>query len=254
VQVREAIGRVVGIFLAPAAAVGSFVRGTRLFHADGVVYRAEVRPVALGGARRAMADRIAGSALVRLSNALRRRRAGKDPSDALGIALRFHPGTNAEPEAGSDAQDLLLLSFRHFWQALVALRSTDPHDFLANTYYALAPFRAPYLRSIEIRIVPEQESPAGEDHFDRLACAVAEGKAVLRLEVRLRERDAPWEPVADIALCAPADVDQEALHFNPFRDGAGIVPIGFVQGLRWAVYPAAQLGRDVRRRLSSHER
>lgn len=252
-QVREAIGRGVGIFLAPAAAMGSFVRGARLFHADGVVYRAEVRAVAKGGARRALAQRLVGPALVRLSNGMHRRRAGEDPPDVLGVALRLHPGSGEEPEAGSDAQDLLLDSFRHLWQVLVAARTTDPRDFLANTYYATVPFHAPYAGDVELRLVPVQESPEGEDRFDRLARAVKAGTAVLRLETRLRERDALWEPVADVVLCEAAGVDQEALRFNPFRTGLGLVPFGFVQGLRWAVYPASQLGRALRRRLSSRQ-
>jgi hypothetical protein len=74
---------------------------------------------------------------------------------------------------------------------------------------------------------------------------------VLRLEVQQDEPDAPWEPLADVTLREPADIDQEALGFDPFRAGLGIEPVGFVQGLRWAVYPASQLGRALRRRLSS---
>ena len=50
-------------------------------------------------------------------------------------------------------------------------------------------------------------------------------------------------PIATIALREPADIDQEALHFDPFRDGAGIVPAGFFQAVaRRSTPPASSDG------------
>jgi hypothetical protein len=36
------------------------------------------------------------------------------------------------------------------------------------------------------------------------------------------------------------DLDQEALRFDPFRAGRGIVPVGFVQWVRRLTYASSQ--------------
>ena len=58
-----------------------------------------------------------------------------------------------------------------------------------------------------------------------------------------------WQALSTVVLRERVNVDQADLHFSPFRAGAGMKAVGFFQGLRWAVYPASQVGRELRRRL-----
>jgi hypothetical protein len=39
------------------------------------------------------------------------------------------------------------------------------------------------------------------------------------------------------------ELDQEALRFDPFRDGRGITPVGFVHSMRKLTYLASQRAR-----------
>ncbi len=249
-DIGGAIGRGVGVLFAPAAAIGSFVRGARIFHPDGVVYRADVYADVTDGALGNLAARLAGPALVRLSSAMRREKAGASPRDILGVALRFNApqGAGAAPRS----QDLILLSIAHLWQLPIGALLTNPRDFLANDYHAILPSRAEGVGVVTFRLVPEVGAAEGEeetDRLERLEQSVRQGRAVFRLQVKSDERGAPWRALATVALRRRVDIDQESLQFTPFHDGAGVKPVGFLQGLRWAVYPASQAGRELRRRL-----
>jgi hypothetical protein len=251
-DIGGAIGRVIGVLVAPVAVVGSFVRGARIFHPDGVVYRADVQADVKAGALGKLASRLAGRALVRLSTATRREEAGTSPRDILGMALRFNARPGADPAPGSRSQDLLLLSIQHLWQLPVGALLTNPRDFLANNYHALVPFRVDGMGVVKFRIVPEPDAARGDEgrgRLERLEDAVRREGAVLQLQVKSDERGAEWKPLATVVLRERVDIDQEELRFTPYHEGAGIEPVGFVQGLRWADYPASQLGRALRRRI-----
>ena len=69
------VGRIIGAALAPLVFLFAIVRGVRVFHPDGVVYRADVRSLADGTPLERVARRLAGAALVRLSAAISRPRA-----------------------------------------------------------------------------------------------------------------------------------------------------------------------------------
>ena len=156
------------------------------------------------------------------------------------------------PAPGSRSQDLLLVSVQHVWQLPVGALLTNPRDFLANDYHALLPFRVAGLGVVKFRIVPEAGAAEGEarmGRMDRLERAVRRGRAVLRLQVKGEQRGAAWEPLATVVLRERVDIDQSDLRFTPFHEGAGIEPVGFLQGLRWAAYPGSQVGRELRRRL-----
>ncbi len=245
-SIVEALGRAIGGLLAPIAFEGSLVRGARLFHPDGVVYRADVMPIATEGALADLARALEGPAIVRFSGAMARARGRRDPRDILGAAVRFHAdGVVATPQA----QDLLTATFRTLWQLPFAMLTTNPRDFLANDYHAVLPFRARGLAGrVELRLVPRRVELAGADRRERLDRAVAAGLAKLRLEARVLRRGARWEPVAEITLREAFPGDPRELAFNPFRAGAGIEPVGFFQAWRAAVYPASQLGRALARR------
>ena len=59
------------------------------------------------------------------------------------------------------------------------------------------------------------------------------------LEVRTAG-DRTWSKLAQIALEAPARIDDRALALSPFRDGRGLRPFGFLAGLRRAPYALSQ--------------
>jgi hypothetical protein len=243
-DVGETIGKGIGVLLAPLAALGSFLRGERLFHADGVVYRAEASAAAKDGALGALAQRLAGPAIVRLSRG----------GPVLGVAVRFGTPPVAVPGPGTPVQDLILISVRDLRELPIAARLTDARDFLANTYFTIAHSRAAGLGEVELRLVPRERiaeareaSSVEASRAARLEREVAAGAAVFQLELRQIAPGAPWQALVTVTLTERADIDQEALRFNPCRADLGLEPAGFVQGLRWAVYPASQLGRDLRR-------
>jgi hypothetical protein len=248
---REAVGRAIGGLAAPLAAEASLVRGARVFHPDGVVYAAEVSALAGDGPLAELGRALQGAALVRFSGALRRYHPGKDPRDLFGAAVRFHAGAGAQPTRRS--QDLLFATFRRLWQIPLGILLTDPRDFLANDYHAVLPFQIPGGEApFTFCLTPERCAADGRDRYERLEHAVASGHALLRLDARLARWRAPFTPVATIALRERAAVDQEALRFDPFRAGAGIVPVGLSQAVRAAVYPASQLGRAIARGPGDH--
>jgi hypothetical protein len=245
--VREALGRAVGGILAPAAMEVALVRGAPVFHAHGVVIRAEVTPVEAPEPLGALGEALGGPALVRFSGALQRHQEGRDLPDVFGAAVRFRAGSNS---TARDPQDLLFATFRHVWELPIAALRTDPRDFLANTYSTVLPFHVPGTSVLFVfRLVPETRSPEGRDHVERLEKAVQKGRAVVHLEARPEGGRAPYTPIASIALrsMVTPTPDETALRFNPFHVGSGVVPAGFFQAMRAAVYPASMLGAALSR-------
>jgi hypothetical protein len=239
-DVREALGRAVGGILAPLAAEASLTRGTPIFHADGVVLAAKVEAVDAEEPLGDLGRSLQGPALARLSGALQRYQEGRDPPDVFGAAIRF--GARSEKP-----QDLLLATFRRLWEMPLAPLRTDARDFLANDYYTVLPSHVPGTETLyTFRLVPEAPAPDGSDHVDRLVRAVAQGRAILHLEARPRG-DARFTRIASITLTGRTAVAPGGLRFDPFRAGAGVVPAGFFQAVRTAVYPASELGAAVAR-------
>ena len=117
-----------------------------------------MRAIAGGGQLGAV---LQGPAIARFSGALFRDVRGRTRPDILGLALRFHPGPGAEPEARS--QDLLLATFRHVWTLPIAMVLTRSDDYLANTYSTVLPSRVPGRRGVTFRVVPEATASEGED-------------------------------------------------------------------------------------------
>lgn len=255
-RLREAVGRALGWLLAPAAWQGARLRRARLFHPDGVVYRAEVRPIAAEGAAAGLAARLAGPALVRLSGGLLRWRGGdRARPDVLGVAVRFRESEAVSAEVAPGDQDLLFASFRFLWSLPLGPLTTDVRDFLGNRYYAVLPFDVAGVGPARFRLVPVRTSPTsaekGGDRRERLERAVAAGAAVLRLEMRLRRRR--WAAVAEIALRERVQVDQQSLRLTPFHTGRGIVPRGLIQATRAAAYAASQRGRGAPRSATKRD-
>lgn len=250
-HIQKFIGRSIGAIIAPLVFFGSLIRGTRIFHPSGVVYRAEVKPLAQGGALGLLAQRLAGTALVRFSGALRAWPQGKRGPDILGVALRFRAQEEVTPRSRAGAGDLLLAAASSLSALGLALFRTNVNDFLGNEYSALLPFTLECSGKVRLRLVPQQASPAGADRRERLAQAVARREAVLHLEARAEGAGEPWVPLAAIDLRERLDIDERELAFDPGSPPMGLVPSGVLQWLRPVAYRASQRGRRLVRRASS---
>lgn len=247
--VRKTIGRALGALVAPLAFIGSFARGARIFHPDGVVYRAEVLPLAGGGALGRLAEQAAGIAIARLSGGIWRWPGSGRRPDVLGVALQFRSaGELSRPRTAGD-QDLLFITARSLWTLPIAPFTTNIDDFLANEYYAILPFTLEGVGKVELRLSPASSAPPGGNRRQRLSRAVERGQAMLRLEARLGSKDEAWQPVAAIHLREQLLLEQDALPFDPGSTGIGLVPRGVLQSIRPTVYAASQAGRRLARRL-----
>lgn len=246
---RERIGGVIGVALAPLTAAGSFIRRARLFHPEGRVFRATVQPIALTEPYATIARRLEGEALVRMSGAWWR--GGKEWPDVLGCAIRFRSTDVPSTEPRPGDQDLLLATVRWPWTTLLAPLGTNPHDFTANDYHGVSPFRVEGLGAAKWRLLSPHLHLGDGARMDALENAARERRAHFRLQVRHLKYGHPWVDIAELRLLEPMPIDQEALRFSPFRAGRGIHPMGLVQAMRWATYRASQFARPRRSRTIS---
>lgn len=242
------LGRAASVFLAPITGGIAWVRSARMFHPTGVLVRAEVlREPELDPQLSAVADRLVGPALVRMSNAWWKHR---EWPDALGIAVRFRSSDalTVHPDPGD--QDLLFATIRRPYLLPIDPLRTDVHDFFANEFFAVSPFRVLGFGRARLRLRPVRSRDVLEgDRDERLARAIELGDACFALEVKRFGR--PWRRIVRLELREEIDLDQEALRFSPFRDGRGITPVGFVHGLRAATYAASRAAsRRARARLA----
>jgi hypothetical protein len=240
----ERAGDVIGTIVAPIFAAVSRARHARAFHPDGVTCsgyaEALDRPEFRG-----LGARLSGHVLVRFSGAVKRR-SREEGRDALGLAIRFRRSAKVEVEPDIDDQDILFATLRSLFTAPVAKLVTDQHDYLANAYWAAAPFEVFGVGRVMLRVSPMGVPHAGGHTRDeRLLRGIEAGRVRLCLEAR-RPFTTIYSPIAILHIDAPADVDQEALAFSPFRTGRGFVPRGFIHALRRAVYPASQRARAAR--------
>jgi hypothetical protein len=250
-RIQQFIGRLMGATVAPVAFVGSLIRRNPSLHPDGIVHRAEVKPIAQGGVLGLLAQRLGGTALVRLSGALREWPQGKRGPDLLGVAIRFRSHEEATPRSLPGAGDLLFATASSMPALIIAPFRTNVNDFLANEYYTLLPFELEGAGKVYLRLVPTQGAPAGADRRERLALAVAQRKAVLHLEIQVKDAGEQWLPVAVIDLRERLDLEDGALAFDPSSPPTGLVPSGVLQWLRPAAYAASHLGWRLIRRGSS---
>jgi hypothetical protein len=243
---REAAGTLAGVLAAPFIALVSLLRGERMFHPDGLVFRARVAPHPRCPAEfRGVAERLGGPALARFSGALWRR--GFEHLDVLGIALRLLSGDGASPEDVD--QDILFATIRSPLTMALSPLTTDAGDYFANRYWAVSPFDVGLDRHVKLRLVGTRQAARkhGQGREPRLRRAVAAGEAIWQLEAR-RVFAPTYRPLATVTLESESDLDQSALRFSPFHDARGIIPRGLVHAMRKPAYAASQLGRAVRSR------
>jgi hypothetical protein len=249
IETSERLGEAVGGLLAPLAGVASYLRHARVFHPEGAVYRVEVTPLARTAPYDALAARLAGPALARLSTAWWKH--GREWIDILGFALRFRDQPDPSPYPNEGDQDLLFATLRSPWTMLLAPLTTRQHDFLRNDYFALGTFEVAGVGRLAWRLVGPRARIAGRDRGERLEHAVATGAAAFRLEACPKTRRGRWLPVALVQLRERVVLDQEALSFSPFRTGRGIEPRGFLHALRVAPYRVSHWVRARQRGLRS---
>ncbi|MBX3221090.1 MAG: hypothetical protein KF795_11270 [Labilithrix sp.] len=279
----ERAGELLGTLAAPAFALTSALRRARTFHPRGDCADADVSIAPGSPAQyRALAERLAGNAFVRFSDALTKKKA-RWP-DVLGCALRF--GGEADDPAIDGDQDLLFATIKRPWTMPLSPFTTKVHDYLANDYFAVSPFSVPTPRAFDdgargarvyFRLRPGTKEPGGlvtiessrgpisalrastpksrqspaEQRRRRFERAIANGSAVFTLGVA----NGPWGPfvpLVRIQLVSVRLTDPASLRFDPYRSGRGIEPRGFVHALRRGVYGASQRARSVKERPPSH--
>lgn len=235
----ERRGLLVGAALAPLTAAASRARRARMFHPDGIVLRAVAEPHPASPELRALAERLSGPALARFSSALWR--GGREWPDVLGVALRF----GWDGEQGN--QDLLLATIRYPWTMPFSPFATNFRSFLWNHYHAVSPFEVPGLGRAKLRLrSPRLGNGTRATRSEHLHSVVRAGRAAFTLELRASSASLlarRWQPLLDVQLLAPVEVDQSALRFSPFNDAAGLKPVGFVHAIRVAAYAASQRAR-----------
>lgn len=237
------LGFASGWLVAPVFGLISAARHARTFHPCGPVFHAHVEPHPQAPRElHALGEHVRGAALVRFSGALWKREL--HIPDVLGCALRLRQTEGESASAARDDQDLLFATIRRPWTMPLSPLTTDVSDYLENDYFAVSPFRSRdvtqpfYLRMHPVAWERDGSGARGE----RLQRAV-EARAVM-MSLELGEKPfGPWQPLAQVELQRAAEVDGEALRFDPFHAGRGIQPFGFVHALRVGVYKASQFAR-----------
>lgn len=242
----ELTGRIAGLALSPFTGLISAARQSRMFHPSGLLCAAEAEPIATEGAAGEVAARLAGPVLVRWSSAWWKT---GEWIDVLGCALRFSEGPlGVEPQPGD--QDLLLATIQRPWTMPFAPLTTRDDDFFANNYFGVSPFDVSPLGRIEWRLRPEGAPLLNRgSREERLAYRIDGGTSSLFLEwcsyagPLKRPLAGDFEPLVRVRISGFIELDQQRLRFDPFRDGRGIKPVGFVHNLRRAAYLTSQRAR-----------
>jgi hypothetical protein len=235
-NLRERLGERIGAIWAPAIDRIARARHARMFHPEGIVTGGVIEPVA--GDR--LGARFSGPTIARWSGALWKR---AEAFDVLGVALRIRRHDRAlDAIAADDDQDLLFATIRSPFTIPLSPLTTRSHDFLANRYYAVSPFEIEPLEHIKLRLTPvDPPTDTAGPREVRLEAALAAGRADLWLEIRPTFM-LGYRRIARVRLDRVLSLDQEALRFDPFRDGRGIVPSGLIHAIRRRAYPASRHG------------
>jgi hypothetical protein len=219
----------------------SLARGRRAFHADGIVVRAEF--VALDSD---VGPRLAGPAIVRFSGAFHDE--GASGTDVLGMSVRMRKPGDAharEEDLTVGDQDCLFGTFESFRTASQDREHTDVSDYLGNQYSSVAVWRVDGLGAGKLRAIPVEPSPAGPTRVARLDAAIAAGKATFTIEARDTD-EKPLRNIAELRLVERLPLRGRLLRISMFRNGRGLTPTGFRNGIRAVVYPMSQLARRIR--------
>jgi hypothetical protein len=241
----EALGLWVGGLIAPFFAFGSFLRQARIFHPQGINFRADVKPVANVDTRftELVEGLSKGDALVRLSTGFGSMEQTMIP-DVLGMSIRFRADRDDNYRPEKDAQDLLLVTSESLLKLPIAALATNQYNFAGNIYHGMAPFEVAGQSDMLLRVVPTtQIDAASTDRYQNIRTAVDEGDVIFRLEVASMYQPMKWFPLAEIRLMSEVYLDDNKLEFFPFRTGQNINPQGFVHYMRPVPYLLSQYAR-----------
>lgn len=196
---------------------------------------------------RAAATRLAGSGLIRLSSAWWK--TGELP-DLLGVGLRIG---RDDREGEGDEQDLLFASARSLVTLVPAALRTDVHDFLANDYFAIAPYELEGVGRVKLKLRSRGPSPDGHDRASRLRAAVEAGQTGFDLLVaRGTGGTEDYEPFVHVWIGEPLELDDEKLRLTPEHAGRGLRPVGFVNAARRLAYDASRRARAIAAARPAH--
>ena len=200
----------VGTLTALPFAIGSRLRGSKVFHPKGVVHAA--RLTLDGHADLGFLGRPAEhEAIVRFSRGV-----GLPESvpDVLGLALRL-----PDVHGPGRHQDFLL-----------ATSGDAP-----ITHHLLIPAGHPRQRPYS-SLLPYS---AGGDSF---LIGALPGPTEDRYQLAVSAINGRFEPIGEIAIGERLPEAMDGMTFNPWNTGGGITPTGFINRLRAYVYPASQAG------------
>lgn len=217
----ETLGTLLGYPLGVLTGTVSFMRGSRMFHPTGILVRGTVKNLS-------HADVFPPDALLRFSSAWWKK---KEWRDVLGIAIRF-----------DERQDLLFASFEHSWQTPIGPFLTKYHDFFENNFYAVSRFRFQG-KVVYFKLEPKLHKVIDAPRDAKLREQIRSHSS---LSLLMREEEGPWTELAEIELREEVDLDQSKLRFDPFLNGLGIYPEGFIHHLRIGAYRLGQIGRALR--------
>lgn len=233
-------GFLAGLTTAPAVALGAKLRHSRFFHPTGVLARGEVRAADNFAPGSHLGEALAGPVFARFSSAWWKEH---DWPDVLGCALRFTRERTLEARARIGEQDLLLATVRHPLTTLLAPLTTHVDDFLRNDYFGVSPFRFAVLGRIKLRLVPAPCEIGSGSREQRFLQALERGSLHFTLEARPDRVAARYRPVAEIQLFEHVPNESPELRFDPFANGRGLEPVGFVHAMRVAAYAASRVAR-----------
>jgi hypothetical protein len=232
-------GLALGIVLAPLFALWSRIKGARVLHTQGLCVKARVLGMATEGPGPvvAFAQSLAGEAVARFSLGLTR---ASQPAggtrNILGLGLVLG--------AGPACRHLLFATFESFGAFGRGRDTTVTTDFLANTYYVVAPLALDGAGLVRLRARPVEGGRSGApDRATNLAADLRAGTAVLALELSSAS-DPTWVPIARLTL--EASLEGAGGPLSPWRTGPGLHAVGFLAGLRRIIYPVAQWARGAR--------
>ena len=192
-------------------------RGSRIFHPQGIAFRAVVRveegaPLPAG----------THDAVVRLSRGLGLVRGWPE---FLGLALRI------------GGQDLLLASSAP--SPLVRMAPLPARSFFGTTLSSLLPFRAGgrvVLVGALVRGTPTED----DDQLDEVVATPGPVTA----DLLATELGGPWRRFGTLELGERLpDGEADRLRFDPWNCAGGLVPHGFVNRLRAPAYRGSRRGR-----------
>lgn len=232
-RIGNILGTLLGYPLGIATGTISFLRDARMFHPSGRLVKCKVHPEA---------EKLYPHALLRFSSALWKR--DQNP-DVLGIAIRFSKTESFSPSPQREDQDLLFASFPHPWQTPYGPLLTKHWDFFSNKYFTVCPFIF-RKKKVTFRIVPLDNFH--NQHLNREDILSEWINRHGKLSLEMKDENDIWFRIAKLELMEELQLNQLELKFNPFLNGLGITPTGFIQHLRIGAYSLSQFGRSIRHR------